>query len=120
MKLQQLRYAIEIEKCGSLSKAAKRLFVSQPNLSNAIKDLEIELGISIFKRNNRGVQVTEKGATFLNYARSVLAQSLGCTRRMWTVLAKHYWQSAEVTDNPSYGYGKNQRFEQSQHGNSGE
>lgn len=74
MTLQQLRYAIEIEKCGSLSKAAKKLFVSQPNLSNAIKDLETEVGITLFKRNNRGVQVTEKGTTFLTYARSVLHQ----------------------------------------------
>lgn len=74
MTLQQLRYAIEIEKCGSLSKAAKKLFVSQPNLSNSMKDLETEFGITIFKRNNRGVQITEKGATFLIYARSVLNQ----------------------------------------------
>jgi len=74
MTLQQLRYAVEIEKCGSLSKAAKKLFVSQPNLSNAVKELEVEHGFSIFKRNNRGVQVTEKGATFLIYARSVLHQ----------------------------------------------
>jgi len=74
MTLQQLRYAIEIEKCGSLSKAAKKLFVSQPNLSNSMKDLEVEFGITIFKRNNRGVQITEKGATFLIYARSVLKQ----------------------------------------------
>lgn len=74
MTLQQLKYAIEIEKCGSLSKAAKKLFVSQPNLSNSIKDLETEFGITIFTRNNRGVQITEKGSTFLIYARSVLNQ----------------------------------------------
>ncbi len=74
MTLQQLRYAIEIEKSGSLSKAAKKLFVSQPNLSNSMKDLETEFGFTIFKRSNRGVQITEKGATFLIYARSVLNQ----------------------------------------------
>lgn len=74
MKLQQLRYAIEIEKWGSLSKAAKKLFISQPNLSTAIKDLETEFGITIFKRNNRGVQVTEKGQALLIYARSILNQ----------------------------------------------
>ncbi|PAB59613.1 LysR family transcriptional regulator [Anaeromicrobium sediminis] len=74
MTLQQLRYAIEIEKWGSLSKAAKKLFVSQPNLSTSIKDLETEMGITIFKRNNRGIQVTEKGQTFLLYAQSILNQ----------------------------------------------
>jgi len=97
MTLQQLKYAVEIEKCGSLSKAAKKLFVSQPNLSNAVKELETEYGFSIFKRNNRGVQVTDKGLAFLNYARSVLHQcdemkniSTETTSSSFRVIAQNY------------------------------
>lgn len=74
MTFQQLRYAVQIEKSGSLSKAAKKLFVSQPNLSSAIKELESECGYTIFNRSNRGVEITEQGKIFLAYARSVLKQ----------------------------------------------
>lgn len=75
MTLQQLRYAVEVAKLDSISEAAKRLFVSQPRLSNAIKELENEVNIEIFIRNNKGIQVSAEGAEFLGYARQVLEQT---------------------------------------------
>lgn len=74
MTLQQLKYAIEIANCGSMNEAAKRLFISQPSLSNAIKELENELGIVIFERSNRGIVTSEAGIEFLGYARQVIEQ----------------------------------------------
>ncbi|WP_368490633.1 LysR family transcriptional regulator [Clostridium sp. BJN0013] len=75
MTLQQLKYAIEIANCGSFNEAAKRLFISQPSLSKAIKELEIELGIDIFERTNRGISISIDGAEFLGYARQIIEQT---------------------------------------------
>ncbi|WP_167958295.1 LysR family transcriptional regulator [Anaerosporobacter faecicola] len=75
MTLQQLKYAVEVAKLGSINEAAKRLFVSQPRLSNTIKELEQEMKIEIFTRTNKGIQVTLEGAEFLGYARQVLEQA---------------------------------------------
>lgn len=75
MTLQQLKYAIEIANCGSINIAAKKLFITQPSLSNAIRELEAELNISIFQRTNRGINVTVDGAEFLGYARQVVEQT---------------------------------------------
>ncbi|OOM71037.1 HTH-type transcriptional regulator GltC [Clostridium puniceum] len=75
MTLQQLKYAIEIAKCGSINIAAKKLFITQPSLSNAIRELENELNKTIFERTNRGVSVTVDGAEFLGYARQVIEQT---------------------------------------------
>ncbi|CAH1191527.1 HTH-type transcriptional regulator CysB [Paenibacillus auburnensis] len=75
MTLQQLRYAIEIANSGSMNEAAKRLFVSQPSLSNAIKELESELGITIFERTNRGISISAEGMEFLGYARQIIEQT---------------------------------------------
>lgn len=75
MTLQQLKYAIEIAKCGSINIAAKKLFIAQPSLSNAVRDLETELNITIFERTNRGISVTVAGAEFLGYARQVIEQT---------------------------------------------
>ncbi len=72
MTLRQLRYALEVANKGSMNEAAKSLYISQPSLSNAIKDLEKEIKISIFVRTNRGVVVSNEGAEFLGYARQVL------------------------------------------------
>lgn len=69
-----LRYAVEIEKTGSISKAAENLFMGQPHLSKAIRELEASLGIVIFKRSSKGVAPTEKGREFLSYAKSIIAQ----------------------------------------------
>jgi DNA-binding transcriptional LysR family regulator len=73
--LQQLRYAIEIANSGSMNEAAKKLFVSQPSLSNAIKELESELGITIFERTNRGISISVEGMEFLGYARQIIEQT---------------------------------------------
>lgn len=72
MTFQQLLYVLEISKCGSINKAAQRLFLSQSSISNAIKELELELGISILNRNNRGVEFTLEGKEFLSLAKSLL------------------------------------------------
>ncbi|NIK77179.1 DNA-binding transcriptional LysR family regulator [Paenibacillus castaneae] len=75
MTLQQLKYVIEIANRGSMNEAAKRLFISQPSLSNAIKDLEEELQIIIFERTNKGITLSKEGAEFLGYARQVVEQA---------------------------------------------
>ena len=61
MTLQQLKYALTIADCGSMNEAAKQLFISQPSLSLAVKELEKEIGTRLFKRSNRGVSVTQEG-----------------------------------------------------------
>ena len=61
MNLQQLKYAVEIARVGSISKAAKNLYMGQPNLSKSIKELEAELGQTLFSRTARGVQPTRAG-----------------------------------------------------------
>jgi DNA-binding transcriptional LysR family regulator len=74
MTLTQLRYVITIADTGSMNEAARLLFLSQPSLSAAVRDLEEEAGVSIFKRTNRGVLVTPEGKEFLGYARQVSEQ----------------------------------------------
>ena len=75
MTLQQLRYLIAIAEHGSMNAAAYNLYASQSNLSTAIRDLERELGITIFKRSNRGVTLTNEGTELLGYARQVVEQA---------------------------------------------
>ncbi len=72
MTLQQLRYAVAIADNKSMNKAAAELFVTQPSLSNTIKDLENEIHIEIFMRSNRGIVITPEGEEFLGYARQML------------------------------------------------
>ena len=74
MTLQQLNYIITISEIGSINRAAEKLYVSQPSLTSAIKELERELGIVIFNRTGRGVTLTAEGADFLPYARQVYGQ----------------------------------------------
>lgn len=74
MDLQQLRNVAEVAACGSISQAAKRLYMGQPNLSKSIKELETEIGKPLFKRTAQGVVLTEHGNDFLRYARSILEQ----------------------------------------------
>ena len=74
MTLQQLRYAITIADSNSMNVAAKQLFISQPSLSSAIRELEEEIGIDIFLRSNRGIAITPEGEEFLGYARQVAEQ----------------------------------------------
>lgn len=72
MTLQQLRYAVAIAEHKSMNKAAAELFITQPSLSNTIKDLENEIHTEIFIRSNRGVGITPEGEEFLGYARQML------------------------------------------------
>ena len=73
MNISHLRYVVEVEKTGSITQAAERLYMSQPNLSKAIRELEASLGMSIFKRSSKGVVPTKKGEEFLHSAKSLLA-----------------------------------------------
>lgn len=74
MNIEHLRYALEVERAGSISQAAKNLFMGQPNLSKAIKELEQALNITIFNRTRRGAELTPKGRDFLRYAKEILHQ----------------------------------------------
>ena len=75
MTLQQLKYVIEVAKSRSINKAAQNLFISQPSLSNALKELEEKIGITIFSRTNKGIVITPEGSEFLGYARQVVEQA---------------------------------------------
>ena len=75
MTLQQLKYVITVAEKGTVSEAAKTLFISQPSLTNAIKELENELQIEIFIRTNKGVIVSNEGEEFLGYARQIIEQT---------------------------------------------
>lgn len=74
MNINHLKYASEVDKTGSISRAADNLYMSQPNLSKAIKELENTLGFFIFKRTSKGITTTQKGRDFLKYARNILSQ----------------------------------------------
>ena len=98
MTLQQLRYVIEISETGSMNKAAEQLYISQPSLTNAVKELEKEIGIIVFKRSGKGVSLTADGVEFLTYARQIYQQyeilsekySGGKVKRKFGVSAQHY------------------------------
>lgn len=105
MTLQQLRYLIAIAEYGSMNAAAYNLYASQSNLSTAIRDLERELGITIFKRSNRGVTLTSEGTELLGYARQVVEQADmlesryakgGAGRTRLAVSAQHYAFSVQA------------------------
>lgn len=99
MTLQQLRYVIEVAKTGSMNVAAKQLFVSQPSLSMAIRELENDVHISIFERTTKGVVITAEGEEFLGYARQIINQvelledkyiEAGQIKKKFGVSAQHY------------------------------
>lgn len=73
MNIQYLKYVVEVDKMGSINKAAKNLYMGQPNLSAAIKELEKDLGISIFYRSKKGVFPTKEGEKFLVYAKKIIS-----------------------------------------------
>lgn len=75
MTLVQLNYVLTVAAKGTVSDAARELFITQPSLTNAIKDLEQEIGVTIFHRSNRGITVSKEGETFLGYARQVVEQA---------------------------------------------
>lgn len=74
MNTLHLKYAIEVERTNSITQAAENLYMGQPSLSKAIKELEDTLGYNIFERTSKGVTPTKKGVEFLSYARNVLIQ----------------------------------------------
>lgn len=99
MTLLQLKYVITIADCGSMNEAAKRLYLSQPSLSETVMGLEEEVGIEIFIRTNRGIKTTVEGEEFLAYARQVVEQyrllddkyiSRTKSRKKFCVSMQHY------------------------------
>ncbi len=74
MTLMQMKYVVTTAQAGTISEAAKRHYISQPSLTAAIRELEQELGITIFDRSNKGVSLTPEGEVFLGYARQVMEQ----------------------------------------------
>lgn len=80
MTLQQLRYVTTIANIGSISEAAKRLFVSQPSLTKAIKELEKEMGITIFDRTNKGITVSKEGERFFRICTPSIGTSYAVRR----------------------------------------
>lgn len=99
MTLQQLHYIITVSETGSLSKAAEMLYIAQPSLTSAIKEVEKEAGILIFNRGGRGVTLTNDGVEFLTYARAVCGQydtllekygKTGNLKKKFGVSAQHY------------------------------
>lgn len=99
MTLQQLKYFIETVNCGSINKAAERLYIAQPSLSSALRDLEAEIGRELFIRTPRGISPTTDGAEFLGYARQVVEQASLLeqrwlhkkpSRRLCSISTQHY------------------------------
>ncbi len=80
MTLLQMSYILEINRCGSMNKAAQRLFVSQSALSSAIQEVEKELGITIFRRSNRGITLTEDGHELVGQILPIVEQSKKLSR----------------------------------------
>lgn len=74
MNLLHLKYAVETARAGSINKAAENLYIGQPNLSRAIKELEKSLGITIFVRSAKGMTVTPEGEEFFRYAQKILSE----------------------------------------------
>ena len=75
MTLQQLKYVVTVAETGTITNAAKKLYISQPSLTNAIHELEKEMNIVIFQRTNKGIVLSREGEDFLGYARQVLEQA---------------------------------------------
>ena len=99
MTLMQLHYIITISETGSLNKAAELLYVSQPSLTNAVKELERELGITIFNRSGKGVTLTNDGTEFLLHAKQIYGQyesvmekygKGGSYKKKFAVSTQHY------------------------------
>ena len=87
MNLSYLKYAVEVEKTGSITKAAQNFYMNQPHLSKIIRELERELGEDIFDRTSRGMIPTKKGEEFLRYAKTIMAQEeqIETANRLWSL-----------------------------------
>lgn len=99
MTLQQLKYFIEVVHQGSINRAAESLYITQPSLSNAIHDLENDVGVALLSRTSKGIALTADGAEFLGYARQVVEQAalleqryhnVKPSRRLCSVSTQHY------------------------------
>ncbi len=108
MTLQQLKYVIEIANCGSITEASKRLYVSQPSISNAVKELEAEFKIEIFNRSSKGISLSTDGIEFLSYARQVVEQtellenrynSQNAPKKVCSISTQHYAFSVQAFSN---------------------
>jgi DNA-binding transcriptional LysR family regulator len=106
MNLQHLRYAAEVERCGSINKAAKNLYITQPYLSTCLKDLEEELNVTLFKRSVQGITITSEGREFLTQARSLLAHAENLEKKYkQKTLHEHTFKIASVRSVvPMLGY----------------
>ena len=74
MNLLHMKHALEVAKAGSLSKASKVLLIATPNISRSIKELESDLGITIFERTQNGMMLTPEGEEFINFAKGILGR----------------------------------------------
>ena len=74
MNILHMKYAVEVARVGSLNKAAETLLIAAPNVSRSIKELEADIGISIFERTTKGMELTPEGEEFINYAKGILNQ----------------------------------------------
>ncbi len=99
MTLQQLKYVVTVAKTGTITNAARELYISQPSLTNAIHELEKEMNIVIFQRTNKGIVLSREGEDFLGYARQVLEQAAiledkykgqGGGKKQFCVSTQHY------------------------------
>ncbi|MEX3623329.1 LysR family transcriptional regulator [Viridibacillus arvi] len=99
MTIQQIKYVLAVARNRSINKAAQELFISQPSLSKALKELENEMGITIFSRTNKGIIITKEGTEFLQYARQVVEQmellenrylSTKVKQQQFSVSTQHY------------------------------
>jgi DNA-binding transcriptional LysR family regulator len=105
MNFQQLLYVIEVDRCKSISHASRNLFVSQPCISSAIKDLEDSLRITIFTRSNSGVKTTELGEAFIRDAKEVIRQAEMLDQKYGQVHndpAYHFWVAAYPKDSVTH------------------
>lgn len=74
MNIQQMKYVVAIANNGSFREAAKKLFITQPSLSNGIRELEEEIGVTLFTRTNKGAFLTDEGMSFLEHAEKIITQ----------------------------------------------
>lgn len=99
MNITQLKYVLEVSTSSSMREASRKLYISQPALSNSIRELEDELGILIFERTNKGISLTEEGRDFVEYAKKAVGQyeiledrylSKGNSGERFSVSSQHY------------------------------
>ena len=99
MNLLHMKYAVEVARLGSLNKAAESLMIAQPNISRSIKELEADLGITIFQRSAKGMALTPDGEEFMEYARDILHRI--------DKIEQSYRDGYRKNQYPSFGFLKN-------------